>query len=102
MSSTSAGRPPTRRLNSEDLPTFGRPTSATIGRRDSSSGVTSLARARRPTLLALLVAEAGQAFGRLRPLLGHLHVQPQVRGAADELRDLCARRGADVLDHDAG
>ena len=31
MSWTSAGRPPTSRLNSVDLPTFGRPTMATSG-----------------------------------------------------------------------
>src|SRR4051794_13142039 len=100
MSSTSAGRPPTRRLKSEDFPTLGRPTSETTGR-FRSSGVTCWAGAtRRPTSVVLpFVAEPGDRLGRVGPVGRHLRVQAQVSGPAEELGDLHAGGLADVANH---
>src|SRR5262249_35213402 len=81
-SSTSAGRPPTRRLYSVDLPTFGRPTIATSG-------------------ASLLISEPPQRRLRARPFGVDLHEELQVRRHAKEVRDLRAGAGPDCLHHPA-
>src|SRR4051812_21706605 len=99
MSSTSAGRPPTRRLKSDDLPTLGRPTSETMGRARSSGETCLLRSTVRPTSVVLpVVAEAGDRLGLAGPVGRHLGEEAQVGGATEELGDLLARRLAHVAD----
>src|SRR5919106_2224763 len=97
-SSTIAFRSPTRRLNNVDLPTFGRPTIATMGRLrgDDCS----------PTVFAnddprILQSHFGQQMRILSPVWIDSHEKLKKDSASQQGFQFFARLSADVLKHGA-
>ena len=90
-SSTSASFLPTRRLNSVDLPTLGRPTIATVGRRDIS------ARPSRKRRVASSSPRPSRDAGRRSPIRGDpsLVVERVERRVGDDRRQRERRLGLD-------
>src|SRR6266536_2257995 len=87
-----------RRLNNVDLPTFGRPTMATMGRLPGDDCA--------PTLFAndaprILQSHLGQQIGVAGPVCIDPHEKLKKDSAAQQGFQLFARLSADLLEHSA-